>query len=214
MFSKTLPGLIYSRLTGSMPIWTQCLALQAWRIVFISCTLLFLLTCSSVSASTFEIYFGDLHGHSSLSSDGCGDPEDYFPNAINNQLDFAAITDHAEGMDKDTWSYVRRLAESYNQSGFFVSFIGYEWSHHTYGHKTVLFKNDDIPDKPLLKTSPNTLWAALSDYQVLTLPHHPAGGPAPTDWREHDPDFQPLVEMISKHGNSEYSINNVSWELN
>jgi hypothetical protein len=51
---------------------------------------------------------------------------------------------------------------------------------------------------------PRELWEALRGLAALTVPHHPAGGPAPIDW-EIAPDalLEPLVEITSAHGCSE-----------
>ena len=45
--------------------------------------------------SKYNIYFGELHGHSNI-SDGTPDIDTYFQNIRDNAgLDFAALTDHA-----------------------------------------------------------------------------------------------------------------------
>jgi hypothetical protein len=120
----------------------------------------------------YDLYWGDLHGHSNLSVDACEDGTamcgdrtstaggDYFSNAKESGLDFAAITDHAEyvayasdGTDStkvDIWStqaeHVRAAAAE-----DFVPILGYEWTYDgeddqtsTGGHRTVLFDGDTL----------------------------------------------------------------------
>ena len=37
--------------------------------------------------------------------------------------------------------------------------------------------------------TPEQLWARLRGKEVMTLNHHPGGGPIPTDWDYHDPEW-------------------------
>ena len=70
----------------------------------------------------------------------------------------------------------------------------------------VIFKDNK---SPLLSSSnpaynnPDKLWKALKTHNAITIPHHPGGGPIATDWNYYNPDFMPLVEICSIHGNSE-----------
>lgn len=101
------------------------------------------------------------------------------------------------------------------------------------GHRCVIFKDDEVPSEiyrcidPRYDT-PKELWAKLRDWlkdhpeaDVLTIPHSPmsdeevaystrAGdfylrGDQTVDWNDVDTQFQTLVEVFSKHGNSEGS---------
>src|SRR3989339_2261472 len=59
--------------------------------------LLLLLLCTGTVFGQYHIYWGDVHGHSSL-SDGKGSPDDYFTHARDvARLDFAILTDHDFG---------------------------------------------------------------------------------------------------------------------
>ncbi len=117
--------------------------------------------------------WGDLHAHSNLSHDGCenqevdcddrgdGPGEDFFAQARERELDFAAITDHAEwsryvsaaGEAYDIWPEQLALAQAADAEGF-VPLVGYEWSWSARtpeadepfdgGHKTVVFEDLEI----------------------------------------------------------------------
>ena len=50
---------------------------------------------------------------------------------------------------------------------------------------------------------PPGLWSALEGHDAITVSHHSGGGPVPTDWSHHNPRFEPVVEIVSIHGNSE-----------
>ncbi|NOY27843.1 MAG: hypothetical protein GXP62_18420, partial [Oligoflexia bacterium] len=95
------------------------------------------------------LYWGDLHGHTNLSYDGCELPdqqcdqrgdyaaEDFFDNARAVGLDFVAITDHAEweryypdglsGSSVDIWTEEQRIAAANDGNGL-VALVGYEWT--------------------------------------------------------------------------------------
>ncbi len=117
--------------------------------------------------------WGELHAHSNLSMDGCevleencadrGDyaGQDFFQQAIDRELDFAALTDHAEyvtyrpggeGGEEvvEIWpEQVARVQEA--DDGRIIPLLGYEWTfaarqepdetgHYTGGHKTVILE--------------------------------------------------------------------------
>ncbi|MBI4689699.1 MAG: DUF3604 domain-containing protein [Nitrospirae bacterium] len=151
--------------------------------------------------------------------------------AKNHGLNFVAVTDHAESsgngkMTQTLWdnSIIPQIkAQSPNtycaETSTFIPLIGYEWTSSTFGHKSVIFKNLDIPwsvvyssysgDGSRYKNYPTDLWSALDSagYQstAVTLPHHPAGGPAATNWDYQNPADQPGAEIYSEHGNKEGS---------
>jgi hypothetical protein len=175
-----------------------------------------------------ETYWGDLHVHTYYSGDAARwglssteTPEKACQYAKNNGLNFVAVTDHSENgtfsgwMDSEKWTYtVDKLKNNTYcaETSTFIPFVGYEWTNTTHGHKSVIFKNLDIPWSAVFNAEsyalPTSLWTALDNggYQstAVTLPHHPAGGPKPTNWDYHVTNYQPIVEIYSEHGNSEY----------
>ncbi|MDG1481111.1 MAG: DUF3604 domain-containing protein [Myxococcota bacterium] len=122
-------------------------------------------------------YWGDLHAHSGLSWDGCEDwaagcllrsptpGADFFDNAADSALDFAALTDHAEadrfypdgpdGASLAIWESQQQLVQA-AQEGPVVALLGYEWTAFreeregnrlTGTHRTVLLADPDAcPD--------------------------------------------------------------------
>ena len=78
--------------------------------------------------SRYNIYFGELHGHSCL-SDGQPSPDDYFRNLRDTaKLDFAALTDHNHGglaaatLYSPKGDQLREATVRYNDPG-----IGVDW---------------------------------------------------------------------------------------
>jgi hypothetical protein len=173
-----------------------------------------------------SLYWGDIHGHSGL-SDGYGLPEEYFERARHEQnLDFAALSDHAEAMllfeaafpkelpdTPSLWEKgIAALEEAY-APGQFVTLPAFEWSSFFYGHRNVYFRDvDHLPESPpngFYSPSPDDLWQLLDQggYAAFTVPHHPAWIGAPLDWSFFN-ERDRLVEIYSKHGDSESIFSN------
>lgn len=94
----------------------------------------------------FKAYWGDLHSHSSFSSDvrpgdsafteacrqdpacaGLEGPAYLFRNARNERLDFTVVTDHAEDLTAEEWERTRSMVGAAERPGAFVPFMGYEY---------------------------------------------------------------------------------------
>ena len=114
-----------------------------------------------------ESSFGDLHVHTTLSVDafmwslplmggeGVHPPADACDFArFCSQLDFYALTDHAEALNPRTWKMSRDSVRQCNavtagsEQPDTIAFTGYEWTQvgltpeAHYGHKNVIFKYD------------------------------------------------------------------------
>jgi Protein of unknown function (DUF3604) len=167
-----------------------------------------------VTESGPRVLWGDLHGHSNF-SDGTGLPEDYFIYARDvSGLDVSALTDHDHwgilplAEHPEMWQEIVRQTRRFNEPGRFVTILGYEWTNWIYGHRHVLFFDEDeghvFDSVDPEYDSPAKLWKALEGRKVLTVAHHTAGGPMPTDWDiPPDPRFEPVTEIVSIHGSSE-----------
>ena len=166
-----------------------------------------------VSAQGPRVLWGDLHGHSAL-SDGTGTPEDYFSYARDvSALDVAALTDHDHwgilplAEHPELWREIQAQTQRFNVPGVFVALLGFEWTSWIYGHRQVLYFDDDGPVIDSLAEAtdtPGELWQALGARRAITVPHHPAGGPIAIDWDvAPDPRYEPVVEIASIHGSSE-----------
>lgn len=87
-------------------------------------------------------YFGFLHAHSEL-SDGKGSATQAYTMARNEaQMDFFALTDHAELLHfwpwKKKYRKLKRAANKFNEDGKFAALYGFEWSHPLLGHFNVI----------------------------------------------------------------------------
>jgi hypothetical protein len=115
------------------------------------------------------VFFGDLHIHTAISSDAVGDPTQLFAAArYEENLDFAALTDHDTTMDAAEWDLTRSLAAAANDPGNFVAFSGIEWTQGV--HIAVYFLNDDEPFCPTCDDLPR-----FYNFYGPTLASHDAG---------------------------------------
>ena len=147
-----------------------------------------------------RILFGDLHVHTTLSVDafmwslplmggeGVHPPSDACDFArFCSQLDFYALTDHAEALNPRTWEMTREsvrqcnaVAEGNDQPDV-IGFTGFEWTQvgltpdEHFGHKNVLFKydtDDQLPARPI--AAPGITTRAFSNlsalWPLLTIP--------------------------------------------
>lgn len=143
-------------------------------------------------------------------------------------LDFVGLADHSEGFGDPTWntvvvptvnSYNDELDAEIDGTGRFVTLIGYEWTSMKHGHRNVFFRTEAVP--PILYDSLNTaqvedsstpslLWTLLDAWKAqaptgadyISIPHTTV---KVMDWSPDSVDRlrQPVVEVFSKHGNSQ-----------
>ncbi len=200
-----------------------------------------------------SIYWGEIHGQT-LMSDGLTTPDLHYRYGRDVEaLDVCATSDHDTHMSRrevggadeyivtpfwthetDAWAVLKYEADRFNETGKFVTFLGYEWtSGHcftpfgmAFGHKNVYYLSDDEPmyshtDKEA--DTPAKLFNLLRRKEAIVIPHHSARPVNPednaraaklgrqtvagNDWRYHDPQLERLVEIYSHWGCSEYHGN-------
>jgi len=173
-------------------------------------------------------YYGDLHNHCGISY-GHGDLEDALLNA-REQLDFCSITGHALWPDMPEpdaniqyiidfheagfarlargWEDVQSTMAAHHRDGDFVTFLSFEMHSCADGDRTILYKGDHGP--LLAATGLDDLHEqlrALAERGVdaIAFPHHIGykRGQRGINWATFDPDYAPIVEIISMHGCSE-----------
>lgn len=170
---------------------------------------------------SYNIFFGDIHGHSTFSDGVCSIEEHYEYARDVACLDFAAVTDHTDELNSIEHRRLRKeevtkYSSQYNNPPEFITFPTEEWTRFPgggYGHKDIYFLDEsdfgiyDPADYP----TPPQLWKALEGKNVFTVPHHTGKaadiGASGCDWKHHDVVLQLLVEIYSVHGCSEYYDN-------
>jgi hypothetical protein len=155
-----------------------------------------------------RIYWGDTHGHSGF-AEGIGTPERFMTWARDDaRLDYVTHSEHDIWMDDSEWEVLRDNVSRFTAEGEFIAYLGYEWSVRNIqgGHHNVLFRTpggrDRIPAQfyPTLSRLYAGLREAHDPKDVVVIPHaHQAG-----DYRQNDPELEPLIEIMSQHGNFEW----------
>jgi len=139
-------------------------------------------------------------------------------------MDFGASTDHQGGAWPYWWWYTVKMADMYHVPGRFVPFFGYERSVvYPNGHRNVFFvsrsqarvipfhlkdglKNFMLPlgpqgDEPgvgtgdVVDNDTKLLYESLRGKNAILIPHTSATRMG-TDWRDNDPELEPVVEIF------------------
>ena len=119
---------------------------------------------SSELTDGYNLFFGDLHLHTSL-SDGMGSPEEAYRWAKNTGLDFVALNDHVEDRltydttwNKEKWKNLLAAALRNNYPGRFVTLPGIE----VCGDVNIYFIDESFPYYPFHLLDGNE--AALEEF--------------------------------------------------
>jgi hypothetical protein len=131
----------------------------------------------------YFVYWGDLNGHSDLST-GAKAPGVFFwyAKAVG-LLDFAVLTDNdhedevQKVLDEVAFHDVCQVVdEEYNEDGLFAGFVGFEWTSREYGNRLVTLSEtpEALPTAASGADTPAKLRAALPEGSVITLAH-PSG---------------------------------------
>lgn len=167
---------------------------------------------SPASDREFRLFLGDLHTHTWV-SDAAGDPDEVFTRSRDLlKHDFVSLTDHDVSNGNRyapfEWEYAQLLSNFFNKEGRFATIVAYEWTSPSvskggYGHRNVYFPGSSGPLLGVDQEAPDTLrlFELLRGLGAFTIPHHTSW--TGTDWEHFDPELQPLVEIVSVHGNSE-----------
>jgi len=159
------------------------------------------------AAPEYRLYWGDIHGHTSI-SDGLGDTAaEYFAFGRDvADLDVCALTDHGYS----DWPQTMQAVQDFYEPGSYVTILAHEGPS-AEGHMNLYFRDDDeVPISGWPATHQGYIDHVLSQYgtggRLITGPHHfsfPWGG-ADYPFGVFDERICRLVEVYSCHGTSEY----------
>ena len=125
-------------------------------------------------------------------------------------FDYIAITDHQAGYDQEfTWWQSQKLAHLFYAPGSFTPLFAYERSvPYPNGHRNVIFDHPGVRTLPIsaeeMRAEKNTgpiLYPYLRKNDGISMPHSTATDQG-TDWRDNDPDLEPLVEIYQGYRNN------------
>ncbi len=154
---------------------------------------------------TYHIYRGDMHRHTDVSQDFKYDGsllEGYRYGIDAAAFDYLAITDHQAGFDQEfTWWQSQKMTDLFQVAGAFTPLYSYERSVlYPNGHRNVIFAERGVrtlpipPEEQAGKIGAAALYAYLKKNNGITMPHSGATDQG-TDYRDHDPEVEPLVEI-------------------
>ncbi|MBN8728970.1 MAG: hypothetical protein J0L64_00395 [Acidobacteria bacterium] len=161
----------------------------------------------TIGSRQLKIYRGDTHRHTEFSMDGNNDGSllDTYRYAIDAaELDFLMVSEHngAAGPDEPYINFLlQQMADVFHVAGTFVPLYGYERSlSYPNGHRNVIFAKRGMPTLPIPRseqkgeTGAKPLYEYLKKYNGIAISHTSASNMG-TDWRDNDPEVEPLVEI-------------------
>ena len=162
----------------------------------------------------YRIYRGDLHRHTDISLDGSGDGSlyDSFRYMMDAAaMDFYLVTDHKGSYNESSdwgladteysWWRTEKAEDMFHVPGRFVTLFGYERSvSYPNGHRNIIFAERGNKPIPITREERDSstgpfLYDALRDQGGIATSHtsHTTMG---TDWRDNDPELEPIVEIF------------------
>ncbi|MDE0109188.1 MAG: DUF3604 domain-containing protein [Bryobacterales bacterium] len=153
----------------------------------------------------YKIYRGDMHRHTDISLDGTGDGSlyDSFRYMMDGAaMDFYLVTDHKGSNDTEySWWRTEKAEDMFHVPGRFVTLFGYERSlSYPNGHRNIIYAERGnrpirITQEERESSSGPFLYDALRKQKGIATSHtsHTSMG---TDWRDNDPELEPIVEIF------------------
>jgi hypothetical protein len=162
-----------------------------------------------VNGAEYRILRGDFHRHTEVSSDGLRDGSlwDAWRYALDAaSLDWIGCCDHDNGDGREySWWTNQKLDDLFLIPGVFTPMFSYERSiDYPEGHRNIVMARRGVRTLPRLPRvdekaaggAPDTrmLYDYLRHFDGITASHTSATG-AGTDWRDNDPQREPVVEI-------------------
>ncbi len=157
-----------------------------------------------------RILRGDMHRHTENSQDGGNEGSliDVYRYALDAaSLDYLLVTDHNDGYAHYQWWIREKSNDLFHMPPYFVTLYGYERSvGYPNGHRNVFLLNRGVEPLPIRPDeqprrgrvragSGKFLYPYLRENQGICFSHTSATGMG-TDWRDNDPELEPLVEIF------------------
>ncbi|MEM7031530.1 MAG: DUF3604 domain-containing protein [Chloroflexota bacterium] len=168
---------------------------------------------------TWQPFWGDLHGGQTDIGCGAGTLADHYSFARDVAgLCFTSQQANDHYVSLDDWNHAREVTPTFDEPGRFAAFLGCEWSPLTEdgGDRNVIYQHDEprlrrsgrfftetSPDpEPDLPTAPEFLAVMRTEPVLINM--HVGGRPTNLDY--HAPEIEPLAEIHSTHGTSEWFV--------
>ncbi len=168
-----------------------------------------------------RIVRGDFHRHTELSWDAGGRIDgsvfDFYRYMIDAAaMDFGAVTDHMSGGNYDYWRWlIEKSCDMYHIPRAFTTFYAYERSAvFPNGHRNIFHTKRGVPvvkfftktsyqgipppvgTANLVENDTKLLYESLHDSGGIAISHTSTSTRMGTDWRDNDPEVEPVVEIF------------------
>jgi len=153
-----------------------------------------------------RIVRGDMHRHTDISfGDGVGDGSltDAYRYAIDAAgFDYLAVTDHNYGENEYSWWRTQKSADLFRLGDKFIPLYAYERSiPYPNGHRNVVHARRGVRWLPIPDAERKGEAGAARLYEYLKKTagiamSHTSATSMGTDWRDNDPEVEPLVEVF------------------
>jgi hypothetical protein len=160
----------------------------------------------------YQLLRGEFHRHTEISWDGGpdGSLEDMFRYALDAaNMDWIGNGDHDNGGGREyTWWLIQKFTDAYQVKDRFTPMFSYERSvPYPHGHRNCLFDHRGVMTLPRLAEmdqekrvagvhadDTRMLYRYLKEHGGICASHTSATSMG-TDWRDNDPDVEPIVEI-------------------
>jgi hypothetical protein len=161
---------------------------------------------TQVGDVNYRILRGDFHRHTEISLDGAGDGslEDYYRYMLDAaEMDTGVVTDHNMGGDMEySWWRTEKSEDIFHVRGRFTPLFGYERSvPYPNGHRNLVYAERGTRTLPISRdeatgklNSGPILYPYLRQARGICMEHSLATDQG-TDYRDNDPQLEPLVEI-------------------
>ena len=160
----------------------------------------------------YKIRRGDMHRHTDISQDFKYDGsliEVYRYGLDAAGFDYIAPTDHQAGYDQEySWWQSQKLVDLFLVKNRFVPLFAYERSlRYPNGHRNIVWARRGVRTLPIPaeeaagREGAKKLFEHLRQTGGISMPHSSATDQG-TDWRDNDPEVEPLMEIFQGYRNS------------
>lgn len=164
---------------------------------------------AKVDGKELQLLRGEFHRHTEISGDGGNDGplEDMWRYAIDvSAMDWLGCGDHDNGGGREyPWWLTQKTSDAFTLPGSFAAMYTYERSvRYPEGHRNVVFARRGIRTLPRLAITNREPEVHAPDTQMLykylrlfdgVCASHTSATSMGTDWRDHDPVVEPMVEI-------------------
>lgn len=164
---------------------------------------------TKVDGKELRILRGEFHRHTEISGDGGNDGplEDMWRYAIDAaSMDWLGNGDHDNGGGREyTWWLTQKTTDAFMLPNHFTPMFSYERSvSYPEGHRNVVFAQRGVRTLPRLPISDQRVFQSAPDTEMLykylkqfggVCASHTSVGTMGTDWRNWDPEVEPMVEV-------------------